>query len=156
MPGRDMTPLFSIILPTYNCAYVPWRAIQSVLAQSEARWDLLVVDDGSTDDTSRLLEEFHDPRIRMVTTGRRGPSAARNLGCQLTAAPYIAYLDSDNTWHPDFLATMLEAIKSCPTEALWYCGQHTTFWRRTCDGEWTVEKTQDDLRAQYSRMTHYG
>jgi glycosyltransferase involved in cell wall biosynthesis len=80
------------------------------------------VDDGSTDDTPRLLEEFRDPRIRAVTTPNRGPSAARNLGGQLTDAPYLAYLDSDNIWHPTFLATMLKAIQNHPTKVLWYCG----------------------------------
>src|SRR4051812_38606117 len=92
------TPLFSIILPTYNRAYVLWRAIESVLAQSEAHWELLVVDDGSIDDTRRLMEEFHDSRIHTVKTDHHGPSAARNLGWQKTQAPYVAYLDSDNTW----------------------------------------------------------
>ncbi len=145
-----MTPFFSIILPTYNRAYVLWRAIQSVLAQTEPRWELLVVDDGSTDATRRLLEEFRDARMRTVVTENRGPSAARNLGWQLTQAPYLAYLDSDNTWHPEFLASMLDAINRYPTKVLWYCGQHTTMWRRETSGVWTVEQGQDDLRAQYS------
>ena len=145
-----MTPLFSIILPTYNRAYVLWRAVQSVLAQTESRWELIVVDDGSTDDTRRLMEEFHDPRIRIVTTENRGPSAARNLGGRLACAPYLTYLDSDNTWHPEFLSTMLDAIQSHPNKVLWYCGQHTTMWRREEGGEWKIEQEQDDLRAQYS------
>jgi glycosyltransferase involved in cell wall biosynthesis len=145
-----MTPLFSIILPTYNRAYVLWRAVESVLAQVETRWELLVVDDGSTDDTRRLMEEFHDGRIRTTTTENRGPSAARNLGWQMTRAPYVTYLDSDNTWHTKFLSTMLDAIQSNPNKALWYCGQHTTMWHREADGAWRVEREQDDLRAQYS------
>src|SRR5215211_4427423 len=118
-----MTPLFSIILPTYNRAYVLWRAVESVLAQTEDRWELLVVDDGSTDATPRLMEEFRDGRIRSVKTQNGGPSAARNLGWRMTHAPYVAYLDSDNIWRPEFLAAMLEAIKSRPDKVLWYCGQ---------------------------------
>jgi glycosyltransferase involved in cell wall biosynthesis len=145
-----MSPLFSIILPTYNRAYVLWRAIQSVLAQTEVKWELLVVDDGSTDDTQRLLEEFPDPRIKTIVTQNQGPSAARNLGWRLTQAPFVAYLDSDNTWHPEFLNAMLEAIHSYPAKVLWYCGQHTTMWQRATDSAWTVEREQDDLRAQYS------
>jgi glycosyltransferase involved in cell wall biosynthesis len=143
-------PLFSIILPTYNRAYVLWRAVQSVLAQTEARWELIVVDDGSTDDTRRLLEEFPDPRIRAVTTPNRGPSAARNTGWELSRAPYLAYLDSDNTWRPGYLAAMLEAIEGHPTAVLWYCGQHTTIWRRAEAGEWVIEQEQDEPRAQYA------
>jgi len=142
--------LFSIILPTYNRAYVLWRAVQSVLAQTEARWELLVVDDGSTDDTGLLMEEFRDARVRVAKTENRGPSAARNLGWRMTGAPYVAYLDSDNTWHPEFLSTMLDAVESHPTKVLWYCGQHTTMWRRDTSGRWTLEQEQDDPRAQYS------
>lgn len=145
-----MTPLFSIVLPTYNRAYVLWRAVESVLAQTEERWELLVVDDGSTDDTSRLMEEFRDQRVRTFKTENRGPSAARNLGWRLTRAPYVAYLDSDNTWRTEFLAVMLDAIKSHPDKFLWYCGQHTVMWRRAPDGSWTLEQEHDELRAQYS------
>lgn len=145
-----MAPLFSVILPTYNRAYVLWRAVQSVLAQTEARWELVVVDDGSTDDTRRLLEEFRDPRIRTMTTPNRGPSAARNSGFELSRASYLAYLDSDNAWRPAYLATMLEAIRCHPTASLWYCGQHTTIWRRAETGEWAVEQELDELRAQFT------
>lgn len=144
-----MTPLFSIILPTYNRAYVLWRAIESVLAQTEPRWELLVVDDGSTDDTARLMEEFRDSRIRSVKTENRGPSSARNLGWRMTDAPYVAYLDSDNTWRTEFLAAMLGAINRHPAKVLWYCGQHTTMWRRQEDGSWEKESEEDEPRAQY-------
>ncbi len=145
-----MTTLFSIVLPTYNRAYVLWRALESVLAQTEPRWELLVVDDGSTDDTHRLLEEFRDPRIRATTTSNRGPSAARNEGARLTHAPYLAYLDSDNAWLPEFLAVMLDAVSRRPAGVLWYCGQHTTVWRRAATGARALELTRDDLRAQYT------
>ncbi len=150
MDSEKMMPIFSIILPTYNRAYVLWRAILSVLAQTEERWELIVVDDGSTDATPLLLEEFRDPRIRVLTTENRGPSAARNLGARHTNAPYLAYLDSDNIWHREFLSTMREAIESHPNKVLWYCGQHTEMWRRSQDGSWTLESDEDEPRAQYS------
>jgi glycosyltransferase involved in cell wall biosynthesis len=143
-----MTPLVSIVLPTYNRAYVLWRAIQSVLAQTEPRWELIVVDDGSTDDTRRLLEEFRDPRLRVVGTENRGPSAARNAGGRLAGAPYLAYLDSDNAWRPGFLSTMLDAIRRAPG-VLWYCGQRTTIWRRDEAGAWALEEARDEPRAPY-------
>lgn len=133
-----MQPLFSIIMPTYNRAYVIWKAIQSIINQSEPRWELIVVNDGSTDCTLRLLEEFHEPRIRWVTTPNQGPSAARNLGVTHATAPYLAYLDSDNTWHPYFLMVMGEAIAAQPHAVLWYCNANTTFWERTDDGKWQV------------------
>jgi len=145
-----MDPLFSIILPTYNRAYVLWRAIQSVLAQTEVRWELLVINDGSTDDTLRLLEEFRDPRIRSFTTINQGASAVRNFGWNKACSPYIAYLDSDNTWNPDFLYTMLYAINRYSDGVLWYCGQNTTIWQRGDTGEWRVSQMKVDLHAQYT------
>ena len=145
-----METLFSIILPTYNRAYVLWRAVQSVLAQTEPRWELLVVDDGSTDATALLIEEFQDPRIRLFKTMRRGPSAARNHGARHARGAYVAYLDSDNTWPAEFLAVMRPAIERHTDGALWYCGQHTSIWRRTADGARTLERESIEPRAQYT------
>lgn len=133
-----MEPIFSIIMPTYNRAYVIWKAIQSIIQQIEPRWELIVVNDGSTDCTLRLLEEFHDPRIRVISTQNQGPSAARNVGVMHARAPYIAYLDSDNTWHSQFLQVMLESIDAAPNGVVWYCGQNTTFWERNSEGMWRV------------------
>ncbi len=75
-----MKPRVSVILPTYNRAHILWRAVQSVLAQTDARWELIIVDDGSTDCPHRMLEEFRDPRISIVATDNRGPSAALPAG----------------------------------------------------------------------------
>ncbi len=144
-----MTPLFSIILPTYNCAHVIWKAVQSVIAQSEPSWELIVVDDGSTHCTVRLLEEFHEPRIRVTAHDRRRPSAARNHGLALAGAPFVAYIDSDNTWHADFLAVMRAAIGTAGGSVLWYCGQHLTLWERTRAGRWTRVRERAIPRAQY-------
>ena len=145
-----MEPLFSVILPTYNRAYVLWKAVQSVVAQTEIRWELIVVNDGSTDCTLRLLEEFHDARIRALTVTNRGPSAARNRGVELARAPYIAYLDSDNTWHANFLETMQRSIEENGENVFWYCGQNTTVWERTEEGRWAFVSQSATPRAQYS------
>ncbi|MEM7133860.1 MAG: glycosyltransferase family A protein [Chloroflexota bacterium] len=131
-----MAPLFSIILPTYNRAYVLWRSILSIIAQTEERWELIVVNDGSTDRTLRLLEEFGDPRIRVVTTTNQGPSAARNRGIKEAQAPFIAYLDSDNRWLPEFLAVMNETIERSPKCVFWHCGSIGTWWERGRHGTW--------------------
>lgn len=142
-------PLFSIIIPTYNRAYVLWKAIQSVLAQSEARWEIIVVDDGSTDCTLRLLEEFRNERIRVLSISHQGQSAARNRGLEVAQAPFIAYLDSDNTWHPNFLEVMRQAIEQNPACVLWYCGQNSTIWERTENGEWLLISQQAEPRKQF-------
>jgi glycosyltransferase involved in cell wall biosynthesis len=143
-------PLFSVIIPTYNRAYVLWKAIQSVIAQTVPLWEIIVVNDGSTDCTLRMLEEFHDPRIRAITVPNQGPSAARNRGLELARTPFIAYLDSDNTWHPDFLEVMGESIRQHDDAVLWYCGQNTTVWERTESGSWSLISRVATPRKQYT------
>jgi glycosyltransferase involved in cell wall biosynthesis len=145
-----MNPLFSVVVPTYNRAYVLWRAIQSVLAQTESRWEIVLVNDGSTDCTLRLLEEFHDERIRAVTVARQGAPAARNRGLEIARAPYVAYLDSDNTWHPDFLQVMYDAIRQGDDDVLWYCGQNYSVWERTAAGRWFLISRSAEPGKQYA------
>lgn len=146
---RKSEPLFSIIIPTYNRAYILWKAIQSVIAQTESRWELIIVNDGSTDCTLRLLEEFRDEKIRFITISHQGASAARNRGLEIAQAEYIAYLDSDNAWHPNFLEIMTKTIRKNETGVLWYCGQNCTFWERTEGGKWFLISQNIEPRAQY-------
>lgn len=145
-----MKPIFSVIIPTYNRAYVLWKAVQSVLDQTESGWELIVVDDGSTDCTLRLIEEFQDARIRAITIAHQGASAARNRGLEVSRAPYIAYLDSDNTWHPKFLEMMRQSIEQNDDCVLWYCGQNYTCWERREDGKWFLISQEIEPRKQYS------
>ncbi len=105
-------PLVSIVLPTWNRAPLLRRAVESVRAQTLDAWELVVVDDGSTDDTAAVLEglvAFED-RIRVVPVPHGGVSRARNVGLAAARADHVAFLDSDNTWQPDFLATMLAGL----------------------------------------------
>ncbi|HLM59917.1 MAG TPA: glycosyltransferase family A protein [Pyrinomonadaceae bacterium] len=145
-----MKSIFSVVIPTYNRAYVLWRAVQSVVSQTESSWELIVVNDGSTDCTLRLLEEFQDERIRIVTTPNQGQSAARNYGVKIAQSPFIAYLDSDNSWHPNFLETMREAIEQNKDCVLWYCGQNYTCWERIANGEWFLISQETEPRKQYT------
>lgn len=106
---------FSVIMPTWNrCETLP-RAIDSVLAQSLPPLELLICDDGSTDDTaamirSRYAQALGDGRIRFLPLEHRGVSAARNAGLREAKGAWIAYLDSDNLWHPDYLLMMAAAL----------------------------------------------
>lgn len=110
-------PKVSVIIPTYNRVQTLERAFKSVLAQSECDWELLIIDDGSTDGTAdfvrQWLEQHPDKhtnadRIRFFsTTTNRGVSAARNFGVTRARAPWIAFLDSDDEWLPDKLEKQL-------------------------------------------------
>lgn len=97
-------PLVSIILPTRNRAELLPTAIGSIKAQTYDRWELLIVDDGSTDETPSVMEGFlADPRIRLLHTAGGGVAAARNAAMSQAKGQFFAYLDSDNGWRPEFL-----------------------------------------------------
>jgi hypothetical protein len=93
--------------------------VESVLCQSLGAWDLLVVDDGSTDGTERLLASYAD-RLRYIRTRRRGVSAARNLGIEESRGEWLAFLDSDDLWLPGKLERQLQALEACPGTLLCY------------------------------------
>ena len=100
-----MTPKVSVILPVHNRADVLPRAIESVLGQELRDFELVVIDDGSTDGSAEVAELFGDERIRLIRLDRnRGGNVARNEGIRAARAPLIAFLDSDDRYFPDKLA----------------------------------------------------
>lgn len=99
-----MNPAVSVILPVHNRADVLSRAISSVIEQNLQEWELIVVDDGSTDRSAEVAEGFKDERIRVIRLdANRGGNAARNAGIRDTRAPLIAFLDSDDAYLPEKL-----------------------------------------------------
>jgi len=111
-----MDDLVSVIVPTFNRAYCVGRAIDSVCAQTHAHWELLLVDDGSTDNTAELIAArySHDPRIRYIYQQNAGVSAARNAGIRASQGEYVAFLDSDDVWRPWKLAVQLACFRRFP------------------------------------------
>jgi glycosyltransferase involved in cell wall biosynthesis len=99
-------PKVSAVIPTYNYAQFVREAIESALAQSWSNMEVVVVDDGSTDDTAQRLAEYGD-RIRTIRQENRGLSAARNTGIREASGEYIAFLDSDDVWLPEKTAMQM-------------------------------------------------
>lgn len=98
-------PRVSVVVPVYNRAELLGRAIRSVFAQTFSDFELIVVDDGSTDNLARALEQCRDPRRRLLRHDRnRGVAAARNSGVHDARGAYVAFLDSDDEWLPEMLA----------------------------------------------------
>ena len=105
----------SVVIPSYNRLNVLPRAVASVLAQDEPDFELIVVDDGSTDGTSAWLAGLTDPRIQVIAAERnRGVSAARNRGLAAARAPVVAFLDSDDAYRPQRLRRVLEIMDAEP------------------------------------------
>lgn len=113
MARTDSLPLVSVILPTWNRAGQLRAAIDSVAGQTYAKWELIVADDGSTDDTQLVLEAAagRDPRIIPLALSHRGVCAARNAALSRARGDYVAFLDSDKQWEPDFLLSMLAFLE---------------------------------------------
>jgi len=150
---------FSIILPTFNRCYIIWRAIQSVIKQTYPFWELLIIDDGSTDNTDKLVKQFTDPRIKYFKKKKQeGPSPARNFGLTKASGDYIAYLDSDNRWSDDFLEVMRKTFKKYPNKVLLFCKKNYRLKIINDQGqeeylrnEWYKYKKYFDLKRLWQR-----
>ena len=106
----------SVIMPAYNSEVYIRESIDSVLAQTFADFELIVVDDGSTDTTAAIAESYSDSRIRLIRQPNRGVSVARNTGLEASQGQFITFLDSDDLYYPDFLKTLHRLIQSNQTE----------------------------------------
>ena len=114
-------PAFSVVMPAYNTAPTVGPAIQSVLDQTRTDFQLVVVDDGSTDETvSRVEPYLEDSRVELVRQENLGAAAARNAGIGRARAPLVAMIDSDDLYMPDYLERMGAALDADPGAALAY------------------------------------
>ena len=133
-------PKVSVVIPTYNRQRLVQDTIDSVLRQTFGDLELIVIDDGSTDDTRRVLQDRYGTRIRYVYQENQGESAARNHGIALAGGEYVAFVDSDDLWHPQKLERQVEVFEADPgiglgsTQAYWINYQGLRL-RKTPDGQ---------------------
>jgi glycosyltransferase involved in cell wall biosynthesis len=116
----------SVIIPTFNRRAMVVEAIETVLAQREVRFELIVVDDGSTDDTIDAIESVLESAtvpIRLMQTENRGAAAARNLGVEAASSPLIAFLDSDDLWKPEKLSRQVSYMREHRGCAISQCNE---------------------------------
>lgn len=113
-PSKQLhTPVVSIVIPTYNRARDLARALESVSRQSFTDWEVIVVDNHSSDDTDAVVADFHDDRIQLLKIHNQGVIAAsRNLGLRQACGRYVAFLDSDDWWTTDKLAQSVRALEA--------------------------------------------
>ena len=116
--------LVSVIIPTYNRADFIGASIRSVLEQTYTNLELIVVDDGSTDDTGSVIAAFSDPRFRYIRQPNRGRSNARNHALSLAKGKYITFLDSDDMYLPDKVQTQVSYLRSHPGTGMIYTSAH--------------------------------
>ncbi len=115
-------PPVSVVIPSHNRAAMLRRAIESVLAQTFADFELIVVDDASTDNTAEVIQESGDPRVRVVQNAvREGAARARNKGIEAASGEWVAFLDSDDEWLPRRLELQVERLRGSAGATVGYC-----------------------------------
>lgn len=108
-------PAVSIILPVYNAEKYLKQAVESVLAQSFPDFELIIINDGSTDGSQEIIQNFRDPRIKMVRQENKGITATLNVGLSMSHAEYIARIDADDVWsNPNKLSIQMEYLSRNP------------------------------------------
>lgn len=115
-------PNVSVIIPTYNREILIKDAINSVLVQTFQDFEIVVIDDGSTDNTKNVVESYNDSRIKYFYQQNAGLNAARNAGIRESCGKYIAYLDSDDIWESVKLEKQVKILEKFPEIGLVYCG----------------------------------
>ncbi len=115
-------PNVSVVMPSYNRSQTIRTAVNSVLNQNYEDFELIIVDDGSSDNTKETLSKIKDKRLVYEHIDHKGASAARNKGLSLAKGKFIAFLDTDNYWHPSFLETMIQEV--CKPYLMGYCSEN--------------------------------
>jgi len=120
-PVSDRDGLVSVIIATYNMGGYLTQAVESVLAQSYPELELLIVDDGSTDDTPDIVRQWQsDPRVRVLRQPNAGQARAKNAGVRLSRGAFVAFLDADDVWLPDKLASQMPLFEGRPDVGVVY------------------------------------
>jgi len=149
-------PLVSIITPNYNGQKFIRNTIESVIKQTFQNWEMIIVDDGSTDDSLQIIEEYakQDPRIKFLKTNLAkfpkliaGPGAARNTAIDAAKGKYIAFLDNDDLWHPTKLEKQISFLEKNS-----YSLVYTWYDIIDEDGTKIGEHTPSDLKLSYSDL----
>lgn len=116
--------MFSIIIPLYNKELYISKCLSSVLSQYYEHFEVIIINDGSTDNSLSVVNAFRDSRIRIVNQQNTGVSKARNNGVDLASFEYVAFLDADDWWAPDFLLEQVNLINAHLEAVLWGCNYY--------------------------------
>ncbi|MDD5327112.1 MAG: glycosyltransferase [Phycisphaerae bacterium] len=159
MTNTENKPAISIVIPTYNRSRLLVRAVTSVLNQSYSNFELIIVDDASTDNTEEVVSSFNDERIRYIRHEKnKGEAAARNTGIKSAKYGYIAHQDSDDEWFPEKLAKQVLAFENCPPQT---GVVYTGFWKeengkRTYIPSEGINKKEGDIHRELLKGNFVG
>jgi glycosyltransferase involved in cell wall biosynthesis len=144
----EPSPL-TILMPVFNGASFLRAAIDSILGQSFHAFQLIIIDDGSTDDTPEILSEFTDPRIRIITNpSRRGVSSCRNQALEMALTPFVTYFDADDVAHPDKFRLQIDFLQSNPEYSMVGCSVVLTDANDQRIGQWRLNFSSGRLPVE--------
>ena len=132
--------MFSVVIPLYNKEDHIQKAIDSALQQSLENLELIVINDGSTDNSLEVAQQFNDNRIRIINQENAGVSTARNKGVKEAKSEFIAFLDADDWWAPGYLAEMSKLIKKYPDAGLWAAKYYKVKFGKNIEANIGLEK----------------
>jgi len=138
-----MKPYFSIIIPLFNKENFIKKTIESVLNQSFTYFELLIIDDGSTDNSLKKVSEFDDERIKLFTKKNEGVAIARNFGIQKAISTYICFLDADDIWNVDFLKTIYQYSIQFPSQEVFSTAKEIETKNTVFKPQYSIKKTSD-------------
>lgn len=131
-------PFFSVIIPLYNKEKFIRKTLTSVLKQSFQNFEIIVVNDGSTDSSEQKILHFNDSRIRYYSKINEGASKARNFGIEKAKADYICFLDADDYWYPEFLSTFHSVILKHQTQKAFSCAIEIETHKKKYKGQYSI------------------
>lgn len=132
---------FSIVIPLYNKENYIENTLKSVLAQTFTDFEIIIINDGSTDSSEAKVLPFADSRIKYHSRENEGASAARNFGIDTSTSKYITFLDADDYWYPEFLQTMFQNIIAFPDEKVFSAAIETETSKNVFAADYSIEKT---------------
>ena len=136
-------PYFSIIIPVYNKEKFVAKTIESVLSQTFTDYEIIIVNDGSTDKSEAKISVFKDNRIQYYSKKNEGVALARNFGIEKATADYICFLDADDYWHPTFLETMQRYSSELPEQKVFAAAIEIETKNKTIPAHYSIPSTSD-------------
>jgi glycosyltransferase involved in cell wall biosynthesis len=116
----EYSPIISVIIPAYNCQKTIKATIESVLKQTFADFELIVINDGSQDKTLEIVSQINDPRLKLFSFDNAGANISRNRGLKYAVGEFVSFLDADDLWTPEKLESQLQALQANPQASVAY------------------------------------
>jgi glycosyltransferase involved in cell wall biosynthesis len=142
-------PFFSVIIPLFNKEKFIEATLKSVLNQTFIDFEILIINDGSTDNSAPIIKGFDDPRIRYFYKENAGVSSARNDGIEKAQSNYISFIDADDYWYPHFLEEMYKIIQSYPEQKVFSAAIEIETSKKIIPASYSIIKTNDHEIVNY-------